>query len=185
MADFLKIAQLGTPCLRERSRPVTSVVGNSIIASLGEQMLAITQAQAGVGLAAPQVGVPLRLILVASRPNARYPQAPDLPPTLMINPRLVWAATEQEQDWEGCLSVPGLRGRVWRSRAVIVDYLDREGEPQRQELTGFPARIVQHELDHLDGILFVDRLRSDQDCFTEAEYQQLLQAPDQAPLGEH
>ncbi|NJL00161.1 MAG: peptide deformylase [Spirulinaceae cyanobacterium SM2_1_0] len=175
MQNFLKIAQLGQPVLRQCSSAVAveNLAGDRALQALGDQLLAVTRAADGVGLAAPQIGVPLRVIAIASRPNARYPHAPLLPPTLLFNPRLVKTSRDREQDWEGCLSVPGIRGRVWRHQTITVAYRDRHGCPQQRELTGFAARIVQHELDHLDGILFVDRLVSERDCFTEAEYQQL------------
>jgi len=174
--EFLKIAQLGQPLLRQRSLPVTDIAGDRALQRLGDRLLEATQAADGVGLAAPQLGVLLRVVAIASRPNARYPYAPLLPPSLLFNPRLLWASADRVQDWEGCLSVPGIRGRVWRPRAIAVEYCDRQGQRQQREFSGFVARVVQHELDHLEGILFVDRLLSERDCCTEADYQQFLAA---------
>lgn len=91
----------------------------------------------------------------------------------MINPKIVSHSTEQEKGWEGCLSVPGIRGLVARFQTIEVEYRDRNGQLQRQQLTDFVARIFQHEYDHLEGILFLDRVESDQDWLTEAEYQAL------------
>ncbi len=174
--NFLKIAQLGQPILRQTAQSAQNIATDPSLQALGDELLAIARAADGVGLAAPQIGAPVRVVAIASRPNARYPHAPLLPPTLLFNPRLLSASPERELGWEGCLSVPDLRGRIWRHQAIAVAYTDRHGQAQQQEFTGFAARIVQHEIDHLDGILFVDRLASERDCFTESEYQQILAA---------
>ncbi|MEC4803422.1 MAG: peptide deformylase [Jaaginema sp. PMC 1079.18] len=111
----------------------------------------------GVGIAAPQVAQPYRLFIVASHPNFRYPQAPQMPPTPMLNPEIIAHSETITLGNEGCLSIPGKRGLVPRYAAVTVAYQDRYGNLQQQVFEGFVARIIQHELDHLDGILFVDR----------------------------
>jgi peptide deformylase len=127
-----------------------------------------------VGIAAPQAAQSDRLFIVASRPNLRYPQAPNMEPTAMINPRIVDASRETVKDWEGCLSIPGIRGLVPRSRAIEIEYTSRDGKLQRQELTYFVARIFQHEHDHLDGIVFLDRVESTHELITEDEYQKQI-----------
>ena len=121
----------------------------------------------------------LRVLVVASRPNLRYPHAPTMAPTVLINPSLVAASDDLELGWEGCLSVPGVRGRVPRHREIEVAYLDRQGQPQRRVWEGFVARIFQHEADHLEGILFTDRIQSETDLLSEDAYQAL----DMAALG--
>lgn len=115
-------------------------------------------ARNGVGIAAPQVYISKRVIIVASRPNPRYPDAPDMPAVTMINPEIIEYSTETCLGEEGCLSVPEQRGQVERAYAVKVRYFTVQGEQVEQSYEGFPARIVQHEIDHLNGILFVERL---------------------------
>ncbi len=165
----LAISQLGDPVLRQVAQPVYNV-HDSNIQTLIDQLLVMLTESNGVGIAAPQVAVPYRLIVVASRPNARYPHAPLMEPTVMINPQLLNHSDEVVQDWEGCLSVPGIRGLIPRYRSIEVEYVSREGRLVRQELNDFVARIFQHELDHLNGLVFLDRLESVQDLITDQEY---------------
>ena len=170
MTKPLEIVQLGNPILRQPAQPVED---NTDISFLIDSLIATATAANGVGIAAPQVSQPYRLFIVASRPNSRYPNAPSMEPTAMINPRILSHSDQTVKDWEGCLSIPGIRGLVPRYRAIEVEYTDREGKRQHQELRDFVARIFQHELDHLDGILFVDRLDT-LDLVTEQEYQRLI-----------
>ena len=113
-----------------------------------------------LGVAAPQIYVSKRVIIVASRPNLRYPDAPEMDAIVMINPDILEAGGENIWGEEGCLSVPDQRGLVLRSEAVHVRYQTLTGEWVEQYFQGFPARIIQHEIDHLNGILFVDRLEN-------------------------
>lgn len=180
MAILRQIAQLGHPVLRGEAEAVADP-GDPGIAALIEDMLATLAASGGVGIAAPQVYAPWRVVVVASRPTPRYPDAPAMAPEVLVNPRLVWASPETEAGWEGCLSVPGLRGRVARHRAVRVEALVRaaggaDWRPATREYEGFAARIYQHEADHLDGLVFLDRLASARDLLSEAEF--LRQRPD-------
>lgn len=158
------------PVLRQIAQPVDSV-DDPALQRLIDQLLITVRSANGVGIAAPQLGHSLRVVVVASRPNLRYPHAPTMAPTVLINPRLVSASSTMELGWEGCLSVPGLRGRVPRHQVVKVEYLDRQGQIQHQVWEGFVARIVQHEVDHLDGKLFLDRIQSETDLLSEAAYQ--------------
>jgi peptide deformylase len=169
MEQLLEIVQLGNPILWQPACPVADAT-NPAIQNLIDSLVATAAAANGVGIAAPQVGQSYRLFVVASRPNSRYPQAPVMEPTAMINPQIIAHSPEKVKDWEGCLSIPGLRGLVPRYRAIMVEYTDRNGQLQRQELTDFVARIFQHELDHLDGILFLDRLETTRDLITEKNY---------------
>lgn len=171
MAELLQIAQLGNPVLRQQAQIVDNIRDNRL-QQLIDQLIASVLAANGVGIAAPQVSESYRLFIVASRPNPRYPHAPTMEPTAMINPQLVARSNEVVKGWEGCLSIPGIRGLVPRYQAIEVEYTSRDGLLHRQELTDFVARIFQHELDHLDGILFLDRVESTQDLMTEQEYQQ-------------
>ncbi len=173
MAELLEIAQLGNPILRRVAQPVENFADKAI-EQLIDSLIATATSANGVGIAAPQVSQSYRLFIVASRPNPRYPKAPLMEPTAIINPKIVAYSPEIAKDWEGCLSIPGIRGLVPRYQAIEVEYTNRNGQVQRQELADFVARIFQHELDHLDGIVFVDRLESTQDLFTEQEYQRLI-----------
>jgi len=171
MAEILQISQLGNPVLRQPSQVVENVKADRI-QQLIDNLIFTVQHANGVGIATPQVAMGDRLFIVASRPNLRYPQAPHMEPTAMINPQILAASTETVKDWEGCLSIPGIRGLVPRSRAIEVEYTSRDGKLHRQEFTDFVARIFQHEHDHLDGIMFLDRVESTQELMTEDEYQQ-------------
>ena len=154
----IEIAQVGNPILRQTSQSVTDVTDDRI-QQLIDTLLATAMEAKGVGIAAPQISQPYRLFIICSHPNERYPDAPLMTPTAMINPRLVSHSAEIVEGWEGCLSVPGVRELVPRYQAIAVEYLDRQGQLRHQELTDFVARIFQHELDHLNGTLFIDRVK--------------------------
>jgi peptide deformylase len=113
----------------------------------------------GAGLAAPQIGVDLRVVIFAVRGNPRYPDAEEVPETVLINPVLERLGDQIEEDWEGCLSVPGMRGWVPRAAQLRYAGFDAEGRPFERSVQGFHARVVQHECDHLDGILYPMRIR--------------------------
>ncbi|MBW4685169.1 MAG: peptide deformylase [Komarekiella atlantica HA4396-MV6] len=171
MAELVPIIQLGNPILRQKAVGVDNIQDEHI-QKLIEDLIATVAKANGVGIAAPQVAESYRLLIVASRPNPRYPNAPEMEPTAMINPRIIAHSPEIVKGWEGCLSVPGIRGLIPRYQAIEVEYTDRNGKLQKQEFTDFVARIFQHEYDHLDGVVFVDRLESTLDMLTEQEYQQ-------------
>ena len=116
-------------------------------------------AQNGAGLAAPQIGVPLQVVIFGFDDNPRYPDAEPVPYTELVNPVLTPLSDEMEEGWEGCLSVPGLRGVVPRYTRLRYEGFDPPGRPIRREATGFHARVVQHECDHLLGILYPMRMR--------------------------
>ena len=112
---------------------------------------------------------------MCSRPNARYPDAPLMSPTAIINPEVLHASKEKIKDWEGCLSVPSMRGLVPRHQEIKVRYFDQQGNEKNEVLTGFVARIFQHELDHLNGLTFIDQLEKTTDLISEEEwYRQYL-----------
>ena len=140
---------MGDPVLREKAVPVTDVTEE--IRTLITDMFDTMYAEEGVGLAAPQVGVGERVIVVDPRDE-------DVPPFALINPEIVHFAEDVERDEEGCLSIPGLKEIVERAAAVRVEALDADGKPISIEAEGLLARILQHEVDHLDGILFLDRV---------------------------
>ena len=116
-------------------------------------------AQHGAGLAAPQIGVPWRVVIFGFESSARYPDAEPVPQTTLVNPVITPLTDEVEEDWEGCLSVPGLRGLVPRATRIRYEGFDQHGERILREVTGFHARVVQHEVDHLDGVLYPTRIR--------------------------
>lgn len=173
MAEILRISQLGNPVLREIAQPITKVNAPEI-QELIDNLIATAKNATGVGIAAPQVAIPYQLLIIASQPNARYPYAPKMEPTAMINPTIISHSEEMVKDWEGCLSVPGIRGLVPRYREIEVEYLCRDGKLQRQELTDFVARIFQHEYDHLQGFVFLDRVENTNELMTEQEYQRQI-----------
>ncbi len=162
MENSLTIAQLGNPILRQRAQEIAEIT-DPTLQELIDSLIAKTMEASGVGIAAPQVSQSVRLFIVASHPNPRYPHAPTMEPIAMINPRILCHSQEMIKDWEGCLSVPGVRGLVPRYQWVEVEYFDRFGHLQHQTLTDFVARIFQHELDHLNGLVFLDRVESPQD----------------------
>jgi peptide deformylase len=167
------IRTLGDPLLRQVARPVQEL-WTPKLSELVEDMLHAMHTQGGMGIAAPQVGESLRLFIVASHPNERYPDAPVMQPEVIIDPLIAWASDETLTDWEGCLSVPGLRGRVPRARRIRVRSLDvRSGETRVREYEDFIARVFQHELDHLEGILFPDRVESTENLVSEEEYRRI------------
>ncbi len=167
------IAQIGQPILRSQAKPVNKILDPTII-ELIDLLTATAIANSGVGIAAPQISQPYRLFVIASHPSDRYPHAPTMPPTAMINPQILSHGEKVVKDWEGCLSVPNVRGLVPRYHEIEVEYTTKQGEINQQILTDFVARIFQHELDHLNGIVFTDRVTDPADLYTEAEYRQLI-----------
>jgi peptide deformylase len=167
------IITLGNPLLRRRAAPVQDLDTDEL-QQLIDVLIELTVRANGVGIAAPQVGCQQRLLIIASRPNLRYPYAPTMEPTALINPRMVAHSENQTKDWEGCLSVPNVRGKVPRYQAVEVEYIDRWGRQQRQVYEDFVARIFQHEYDHLEGHVFLDRLESETDLMSEADFNRLI-----------
>ncbi|MGZ8253422.1 MAG: peptide deformylase [Burkholderiaceae bacterium] len=156
-----EILRMGDPRLLRVSEPVRDL-GAPELRMLVHDMFETMEAADGAGLAAPQIGVPLRLVIFgyadSSVPNPRYPDADPVPRTILINPVLEPLTTETEEGWEGCLSVPGLRGVVARVRKLRYSGYDLEGQRIERVAEGFHARVVQHECDHLDGILYPMRV---------------------------
>ena len=172
---ILPIAQQGEIILQQAAQAVADVY-DPAIQTLIDNMLATLLAANGVGIAAPQVFVPLRIIIVASRPNPRYPDAPLMQPLAMLNPEICWQSTDTCTGWEGCLSVPDARAPVNRANQLRVRYVTREGEAIEAEYAGFIARIIQHESDHLDGVLFPARVEDASEIVSEAVFQQMTAA---------
>jgi peptide deformylase len=172
MSKSLSLIKLGNPILRQSSSDVANVKDDHI-QKLIDDLIVTVKETSGVGIAAPQVAECYRLFIVASRPNPRYPDAPLMEPIVMINPKIIDHSPETVKGWEGCLSVPGIRGLVPRHQYITVEYTDRNGDLKNVRLEDFVARIFQHEYDHLDGIVFLDRVESTEDLISEEEYQKL------------
>jgi peptide deformylase len=172
---ILRITQLGEPVLRRASKTVSLPLSRSKN-RLIEEMIATMKKAKGVGIAAPQVNVGLRMFIVAPEPSVRYPQAPKMAPVVMINPVLVKRSKKIVTDWEGCLSIPGLRARVPRYHAIEIDFTARDGRRLRGKLSGFVARIFQHEFDHINGRVYLDRVTDTRTFMTEAEFRKLCRA---------
>lgn len=152
-----EILRMGDPRLWQVSAPVERV-GTPELEALLADMRETMEANDGAGLAAPQIGVPLRVVIFGMAFNPRYPDAEPVPYTELVNPVLTPLSDEREDGWEGCLSVPGLRGVVPRFTRLRYEGVDPAGRRIRREVDGFHARVVQHECDHLDGILYPMRM---------------------------
>lgn len=153
---ILKVARMGHPVLRKRARPLTPTeIREAGFQRFIDDLLETMHEYAGIGLAAPQVHEGLRVFVAGIEgDDAKLRVVP------FINPEITPVGDAIEEDWEGCLSIPDIRGRVPRHKEIKVRALDRRGKPLEMVLEGFPARVVQHETDHLDGVLFFDRMRS-------------------------
>ena len=165
--SILKVARMGHPVLRNHARPVDRQdLRNPLLQKLIDDMIETMGEYHGVGLAAPQVHEDLRLFvaLLADEPNE------ETAPTVVINPVVVPNTEGREEGWEGCLSIPDIRGMVPRYTDITVRALDRHGSHVELRLEGFPARVAQHETDHLDGVLFFDRMTSMQSLTFMDEY---------------
>ncbi len=157
---ILKVARMGHPVLR---KPTQKLSRKEILTAKTQQlvddMIETMHEYHGVGLAAPQVHESKRLLVVEVKPNPRYPEVGVVPLTVLFNVHINDFSKETEEDWEGCLSIPGLRGIVPRATAIELQALDRNGKEVSFKASGFFARVLQHEVDHLDGILFPERIR--------------------------
>ena len=161
------VLRMGDPRLLQPSAPVSDFGSADLNTLLGD-MRDTMRALAGAGLAAPQIGVNLRVVIFGVDENPRYPEAESVPQTVLINPVLTALSDEMEEGWEGCLSVPGMRGLVPRYTHLRYQGRDEYGALIDRTVSGFHARVVQHECDHLDGILYPMRIRDLRNfCFTE------------------
>ena len=157
---ILKVARLGHPVLRQTALPVpVGEIRSPETQRLIDDMVETMREYNGAGLAAPQVHVLLQVCVIEVNENPRYPEAPSIPLTVLINPVLTPVTQEMEEGWEGCLSVPDMRGMVPRYTAVRLDAYDREGRRIEGEAKEFFARVIQHETDHLHGVVYLDRMR--------------------------
>lgn len=151
------VLRMGDARLLNVARAVTEF-GSGALRELLDDLFDTMRELDGAGLAAPQLGVGLRVVVFGFEHNARYPEAEPIPPTVLINPRIEPLGAEREYAWEGCLSVPGMRGRVPRLTRIRYHGFDAAGRAFERDAKGFHARVVQHECDHLDGILYPMRM---------------------------
>ncbi len=151
------ILKMGDPRLLEVSTAVDPIDALALAPLLNDMWDTMAEAN-GAGLAAPQIGVMRRVVIFGYQTNPRYPDAPAVPETVLINPQITPLGDSREDGWEGCLSVPGMRGMVPRYREIRYRGFDQYGETIEREVSGFHARVVQHECDHLDGILYPQRI---------------------------
>jgi peptide deformylase len=172
-----RVLKMGEPLLREVARPVARFDADllALVADMDDTMRALN----GAGIAAPQIGASARVVIFELADNPRYPHIAPVPYTVLVNPLVTPLTTEQDEGWEGCLSVPGMRGLVPRFRRLRYQGYDQHGVPIDRTVEGFHARVVQHEVDHLDGILFPQRVRDLRDFgFEDALAGQMTPMPD-------
>ncbi|NUO71917.1 MAG: peptide deformylase [Frateuria sp.] len=172
-----EILKMGDPRLLRIAPPVPAgMLGSDELDALIQDMFDTMEAAGGVGLAAPQIGVDLQLVIFGFDRSERYPDAPAVPRTILLNPLVTPVSQDMEEGWEGCLSVPGLRGAVSRFTLIRYQGIDLKGTPIDRTAEGFHARVVQHECDHLIGRLYPSRITD----FTKFGYTDVL-FPGQAP----
>ena len=164
-----EILKMGDPRLLEKSEPLKDL--NTVdLAQLIQDMIDTMEANDGAGLAAPQIGINIQLVIFGFKKNDRYPDAEEVPFTVLINPKITPVGDEIEDGWEGCLSVPGLRGVVPRYKKISYQGIDQYGKKIERKVDGFHARVVQHECDHLFGILYPMRIKD----FTKFGFHEVL-----------
>jgi peptide deformylase len=157
---ILKVARMGHPVLRQEAEPIPpEQITAPEVQDFIDDMIDTMYDYDGAGLAAPQVHVSKQIVVMEVCQNPRYPNAPAIPLTVYINPEITPLTEEMDEDWEGCLSVPGLRGRVPRYTKIRLRAYDRDGQRVDFVAEGFHARVIQHECDHLWGKLYIDRVR--------------------------
>jgi len=162
--SILKVARMGHPVLRAKANAVDpAAIKSAEVQQLIDDMFATMREYQGVGLAAPQVHVGLRLFVAGFPPSTAKDEEDEedrVPLMALINPEITPLGSDLEEDWEGCLSIPDIRGKVPRAREIQVRAYDRRGRRLEMRARGFTARVIQHETDHLDGVLFFDRMKS-------------------------
>ncbi len=176
MATQREITELGNPVLRQRTPKVKNISDPGIQQLIDDMILTAAEAN-GVGIAAPQVSEPLRIFIIAGVASSRYPDAPETEVRVVINPEIVSVSEEVEKGWEGCLSIPGIRALVPRYKSIRTVYRDRDDNLVEEDFSDFAARVFQHEYDHINGVVFLDRVESSHEIITEGEYMKLAAEP--------
>lgn len=171
---ILKIRELGDPIIRKVAKVVSMAeIRNKKFHKFVENLIFTCKVKNGVGIAAPQIGEGKRVFVIWSHPSKRYKKAPKMEPLVIINPKIVSKSKKIIKDWEGCLSIPGIRGVVSRHASLDAEFIDITGRKILKKFSGFPARIFQHEFDHLNGVVFIDRVNL-KDIVTEKEYKKII-----------
>ncbi len=165
----IKIAKLGEEVLRKKAKKVKDIKSEET-QKLISNMLTCVKKFNGVGLAAPQVFISKQIMIISSKPNERYPHAPSMKDTVIINPKIIKKSKKTNKDWEGCLSIPGIRAQVPRSNKIKIQYENSEGKRKTKTFKGFLARVFLHEYDHLIGLVFIDRVETTKDIISEEVY---------------
>lgn len=181
---LLSIAQLGNPVLRKKSRVITDI-SDPRLQDLIDNMIATMTDVNGVGIAASQVYQSVRVFIIASKANPRYPDAPTMKPLAMINPILLKTSPTEQFGWEGCLSIPGIRGYISRWEWLRIAFTTRQGKRVEKNIKGFVARIFQHEFDHINGSVYLDRLTDNKNIISEKEFLKRGEKLKKAVLGKH
>ena len=157
----IPVVKMGNPLLRKKSIEVSlEEIQSNEFQTFLDDLIETMRSKNGAGIAAPQVGSLKRIFAIEMENNPRYPEKESFPIEIVINPTIIPIEEEMQDSWEGCLSIPGIRGKLKRYSKIKMNGLDRNGKPFEKEFSGFAAIVCQHELDHLDGILFIDRMSS-------------------------
>ena len=175
MKKIAEIAQLGNSVLRLQAQKVENIYSDKVSSIINTMLNTLSESK-GVGLAAPQIFESVCIVIIASRPSKRYPLAPEMEPVVMINPGFEVVSEEIRKDWEGCLSIPEIRALVPRYENIKISFIDQQGKPQMLLADGFIARVFQHEYDHLNGLVFLDRVDDNKDIISESEFQKLMES---------
>ncbi len=170
MTKQFEILLLGNPMLRRVAETIHTIDSHEHQQLFSDLMQFVLERK-GMGIAATQVDITKRFFIMSSHPNSRYPHAPNMNPTVIINPEVISVSDSMNKDWEGCLSVPGVRALVPRHDEISVRYFLTDGTLVETEYSGFIARVFQHENDHLDGLVFLDRIETPRDIMVEAQWQ--------------
>jgi len=173
MAQQREIAELGNPVLRQKAKNVEDISETEIQELIDDLIITASEAN-GVGIAAPQISESLRIFIIAGVSSTRYPDVPELETKVIINPEIISTSDEMEKGWEGCLSIPGIRALVPRHKSVRTVYRDRNNNLVEESFSNFTARVFQHEYDHINGVVFLDRVESPREIITEKEYMKLV-----------
>lgn len=175
MKKVLTLTEFGNPILRHRAKPVSlSYLRTKEFKELEQQMINTMRKAQGVGLAAPQIGVPLRIAVMEMRKTPTRPDLEHRGPITIINPVIAKFGAKKEKGWEGCLSLDNVRGEVGRSASITVEYINSDGTKVVEHAAGLWARIFQHEIDHLDGVVYVDRMKDMKSLMTIGEFKKRI-----------
>ena len=166
-----EVIKMGNPLLRSVSQPIAIDASSEEFQNLVDHLIDTMRSKNGVGIAAPQIGILKRAFTMEVDSNSRYPEKESFSLVVAINPEITFLSDERVDSWEGCLSIPNIRGRLKRHKHIVLKAMDRNGTSFETELTGFAAIIAQHELDHLNGTLLIDRMENMETLTFQEEYE--------------